>query len=262
MKVAIHQPHYLPWLGYFDKLDSADCFILLDTVQFKKHEWQNRNRIWSTEGWQWLTVPIIDRFPERIDCVRINPRSDWQRKHCQALRQHYGRSPVWEPLGPELLSLLERPWGLLSALNMAVIELLCRHLGIRTSRVRASSFTTETVDPTDRLIDLCRAVGGTVYLAGKSGPAYMQIDRFARAGIELRVHAYTHPIYPQRREPFVSHLAVIDLLFNCGPQSLEVLRQGRSWQSVSFSGRAGGKPEIAAPGGRGHADFGDWRPSR
>jgi hypothetical protein len=216
-------------LGYFDKIDAADVFIFLDTVQFKKHEWQNRNRIRTSNGWQWLTVPIIDRFPERIDGVEINAKTDWQRKHCQALRLHYGRAPFWNPLGPELVALLESPWPRLSELNVAVTDLLCRHLGIKTPRLLASSLSARE-DPTDRLIDLCRDVGGTAYLAGQSGPSYMDVGRFAEVGIDAQVQVYTHPKYPQRYQPFVSHLAVIDLLFNCGPESLTVLRSGRRWE--------------------------------
>ncbi len=231
MKVAIHQPQYLPWLGYFDKLDSADVFIFLDTVQFKKHEWQNRNRIRIKDGWQWLTVPIIDRFPERIDRVEINQRADWVRKHCQALRLHYGRAPFWEPLGPQLLSLLETPWERVSPLNVAVVELICRQLGIQTRRILASELDARE-EPTDRLIDLCRAVGGTEYLAGQAGPEYMDAGRFIQAGIGLQVQSYRHPTYTQRYTPFVSHLAVVDLLFNCGPQSLNVLRSGRCWEPL------------------------------
>ena len=231
MKVAIHQPQYLPWLGYFDKLDSADIFIFLDTVQFKKHEWQNRNRIRTKDGWQWLTVPIIDRFPERIDCVAINARTDWQRKHSQALRQHYGRARFWDPIGPELIILLEASWERLSELNVAATGLFCRHLGSKTDCLLASSLSARE-DPTDRLIDLCRTVGATAYLAGQSGPSYLDVNRFAEAGIDVHVQAYTHPQYPQRYQPFVSHLAVIDLLFNCGPESLQILRSGRCWQRI------------------------------
>jgi len=243
VKVAIHQPQYLPWLGYFDKLDSADVFIFLDTVQFKKHEWQNRNRIRVKDGWQWLTVPIIDRFPERIDRVEINGKTDWQRKHCQALRLLYGRAPFWNPFGPELLALLESPWTGLSGLNVAVTDFLCQHLGITTRRVLASSHVARE-DPTDRLLDLCRAVGGTVYLAGESGPSYMDASRFLQAEIAIQVQSYSHPEYPQRYQPFVPHLAVVDLLFNCGPQSLEILRSGRRWQPV----------ECHADGSRGDAE--------
>lgn len=232
MRVAIHQPQYLPWLGYFDKLDSADVFIFLDTVQFIKHEWKNRNRIRTKDGWQWLTVPIIDRFPERIDCVEINARTDWQRKHAQALRQHYGRAPFWDPLGPELIGLLETPRTHLSKLNVAVTDLLCRYLGIKTSCLLASSLSTRE-DPTDRLIDLCHAGSATTYLAGQSGPSYMDLTRFVEAGIDVQVQSYRHPEYPQRYQPFVSHLAMIDLLFNCGPESLTILRSGRCWSPIS-----------------------------
>jgi hypothetical protein len=233
MKIAIHQPQYLPWLGYFDKLDSADVFIILDTVQFKKHEWQNRNRIRTKDkdGWQWLTVPIIDRFPERIDQVEVNDRTDWQRKHAQALRLHYGKSPHWEPLGPELLSLLASPWARICDLNVAVLDLLCRHLGIATRRVLASTLVSRD-EQTGRLIDLCRAVGGTIYLAGQGGAGYMDLDLFTEAGIAVQAQAYIHPEYPQRYTPFASHLSVIDLLFNCGPDSLKVIRSGRRWEAV------------------------------
>ena len=235
MKVAIHQPQYLPWLGYLDKLDSADVFILLDTVQFKKHEWQNRNRIRTKEGSQWLTVPIIDRFPERIDRVEVNPHSDWQRKHCQALRLHYGKSPHWEPLGPTLLALLGRLWPRLCELNVAILEALCNHLGLTTPRILASTLTARE-EPTDRLVDLCRATGGTEYLAGQGGSGYMDMARFAEAGIAVSAQAYRHPEYPQRYAPFVSHLSVLDLIFNCGPLSLEILRSGRRWEPVESHG--------------------------
>lgn len=237
MRVAIHQPQYLPWLGYLDKLDSADVFVVLDTVQFKKHEWQNRNRIRTKEGWQWLTVPIIDRFPERIDRVEVNATADWSRKHRQALRLHYGRARHWEPLGPALLALLERPGTRLRDLNIAALDLLCDHLGIATRRLLASGLSARE-DPTDRLIDLCRAVGGTEYLAGESGPAYMDLGRFARAGIAVSAQGYRHPAYPQQYTPFVSHLSVVDLLFNCGPESLAVLRSGRSWTPIQAASRA------------------------
>ena len=237
MRVAIHQPQYLPWLGYLDKLDSADVFVFLDTVQFKKHEWQNRNRIRTKDGWQWLTVPVIDRFPERIDQVEINSRTDWQRKHCQALRLYYGKAPHWEPFGPELLGLLEKPWTRLAELNVSVTELLCKHLGIKTPRRIASTMEARE-EPTDRLVDLCRVVGGTVYLAGQGAaprpgaPSYMDVGRFPRAGIQVHFQEYRHPTYQQRYDPFVSHLSVVDLLFNCGPESLTILRTGRRWESV------------------------------
>jgi hypothetical protein len=237
MRVAIHQPHYLPYLGYLDKLDAADVFVVLDTVQFAKHDWQNRNRIRTKDGWQWLTVPVIDRFPEPIDQVEVNGRTDWPRKHSQALRLHYGGCRYWRALGPPLVERIQRPWQRLCDLNLATLDLLCEQLGIRTPRVLASTLRARE-DPTDRLIDLTRAVGGTVYLTGRLGPAYMDLAHFAQAGIAVQVQAYRHPEYPQRYAPFLPGLSVVDLLLNCGPESLEILRSGRHWEPAEHPGRA------------------------
>ncbi len=244
MRVAVHQPNYLPYLGYFDKLDAADVFIVLDTVQFAKHDWQNRNRIRTKNGWQWLTVPVIDRFPERIDQVEVNGRTDWSRKHGQALRLHYGGCRFWDAMGPPLTELLKRPWQRLCDLSLTTLDLLCQQLGIRTPRMLASSLPARE-EPTDRLIDLVRAVGGTIYLAGRMGPAYLDVPRFSQAGIAVEVQAYLHPAYPQRYPPFLPDLSVVDLLLNCGPDSLEILRTGRRWEPVKCpSGASRGDAET------------------
>ena len=85
MVVAVHQPHYLPWLGYFEKMDQADVFVVLDTVQFEKNGWQNRNKIKTAQGWQWLTVPVMHKFGQRLGQVKLDQRSDWRKKHWMAL---------------------------------------------------------------------------------------------------------------------------------------------------------------------------------
>jgi len=175
---------------------------------------------------------VIDRFPERIDRVEINDRTEWSRKHGQALRLHYGGCRFWDAVGPPLTELLQRPWHRFCDLSLATLDLLCRELGIRTPRVLASSLQARE-EPTDRLIDLTRAVGGTVYLAGRQGPAYMDTARFAQGGIGVEVQAYQHPEYPQRYAPFLPDLSVVDLLCNCGPESLEILRTGRRWEPLT-----------------------------
>ena len=228
MRVAIHQPQYLPWLGYFEKVDQADVFVLLDTVQFKKHEWQNRNRIKTPQGPQWLTVPVYDRFPERIDGVEIDNTHDWRRKHRQALAIHYGRSAAFPEFRGVVEAFLDRPWTRLADLNIALVEALVGALGITTKTVRASALEASD-DPTGRLVDLCRACGASVYLAGAGGAGYMDLDRFRRAGIAVWSQAYAHPEYPQRYGPFCSHLSVVDLLFNQGAASLTILRGGSRW---------------------------------
>ncbi len=226
MIVAIHQPQYLPWIGYFDKMDRVDAFVLLDTVQFKKNEWQNRNRIKTPEGWQWLTIPVLQRFPQRINEVRIPPEDAWARKHWQALQTHYGAAPFFTPHAPFLTECYGRPWERLVDLTCHLIAYLAAALGIRARLVRASTGEFPE-DPTGRLVAICRWLGGSTYLAGRDGTTYMDLAQFATAGITVRTQAFTSPVYPQRYGAFQPDLSVVDLLFNCGPESLARLRHQR-----------------------------------
>src|SRR5438094_6523304 len=129
VRVAIHQPQYLPWLGYLDKLDRSDLFVLLDTVQFKKNEWQNRNRIRTAQGWQWLTVPVLHKFGQRLYEVRINQQIDWQGRHLRALEMNYGRAPYRDRYLEGLREIYRRSWDRLTEVNLAVIHWLLDAFG-------------------------------------------------------------------------------------------------------------------------------------
>ncbi|HEU5324078.1 MAG TPA: WbqC family protein, partial [Methylomirabilota bacterium] len=172
MKVAIHQPQYLPWIGYFDKIDQADCFVALDTVQFKKNEWQNRNRIKTPGGWQWLTVPVRQRFLQRIADVEIDNTAAWPRKHLQALTQSYGGSPFFGVHAPFFRTLYSRRWDRLLDLNVAVLRYLVDALQIRTELILASSLTAPGT-ATQRLVEICRALGADTYISGAGGKDYL-----------------------------------------------------------------------------------------
>ncbi|MBI3003322.1 MAG: WbqC family protein [candidate division NC10 bacterium] len=226
MIVAIHQPQYLPWIGYFDKMDQADVFVLLDTVQFKKNEWQNRNRVKTPDGWQWLTVPVVHRFPQRIDEVRIAPDDSWGRKHWQALQTHYGAAPFFAPHAPFFADCFARPWERLVDLSGHLIEYLAGALGIGARLIRASTGRFPE-DATGRLVAICRHLGASAYLAGRDGQSYMDLDQFAAAGIAVKTQDFACPVYPQRYGAFVPDLSVVDLLFNCGQESLARLRRQR-----------------------------------
>lgn len=228
--VAIHQPHYLPWLGYLAKLDRADHFVYLDTVQFEKNGWQNRNRIKTPQGAQWLTVPVRHRFGQPIAAVQIAEADAWRRKHRQALATHYGSAPHFAAVWAALERLYAEPWERLADLAVASVECLAGLLGIGRPTLRASTLGALPDEPTERLVAICRALGAHTYLAGAGGPTYMAMDRFARAGIAVLVQDYHHPEYPQRYGPFVPNLAAVDLLCNVGPGSLAVLRGGAAWR--------------------------------
>jgi hypothetical protein len=226
MLVAIHQPQYLPWLGYLDKIDRADVFVILDNVQFKKNEWQNRNRIRTAQGCQWVTVPVLHRFGQPINEVRINPSEDWATKHVRTIEMHYARAPHREPFLEGLRAIYRRPWERLSDLNVAVLAWLLEAYGITTPLRMASEMKLRD-EPTDRLIDICRAVRGTGYLAGAGAAGYMDMPRFEASGIGLEVQDFHHPVYPQCYEPFMPGMAAIDLLFACGGEALRILRDAR-----------------------------------
>jgi hypothetical protein len=226
MKVlAAHQPQYLPWLGFFDKLAQADVFVLLDTVQFKKNEWQNRNRIKGPAGPQWLTVPVRHRFPQTIAEVEVPPDDPWSRKHLRALETNYGRAPHFGAVMPLLEGVLAQSWSRLAPLNIELIARLADVLGIDTD-VRLGSQLTARDHPTLRLVDLCAALDADTYLSGAGGD-YLETELFDQAGLALRFQRYEHPGYPQLHGAFVPDLSVIDLLMNCGPESGGIIRSGR-----------------------------------
>ncbi len=227
MLVTIHQPQFLPWLGYLDKIDQADAFMMLDTVQFKKNEWQNRNRIRTAKGWQWLTVPVLQHFGQRIDEVLINPTAAWKAQHLRALDMHYARAPYRNRYLAQLRELYAAPWNKLSDLNEATVQWLLEAYGITTPVHRAADYAARD-EPTDRLIDLCRAVGATQYLAGPGAEHYMDTPRFESSGVRLNLQVFHHPIYRQVYEPFEPNLSALDLLLMQGPEALTTLRRMRS----------------------------------
>ena len=225
--VAVHQPQYLPWLGYFDKMDQCDVFCLLDTVQYKKNEYQNRNRIKTDKGWQWLTVPVTYRFPQQINEVEINTADTWTRKHLEAIRTHYRKAAFYKLYIDPLEAFFEQKRRKLVDVNEACVRMLMELAGIEREVVLASQLPVESDHPTGRLIDLVRLLGGDTYLAGKDGAKYMDIELFRREGITLLFQDFVHPIYPQCYGAFEPYMSMLDLLFNCGPSSLSVIRQAR-----------------------------------
>jgi hypothetical protein len=226
--VAVHQPQYLPWLGYFAKMSAADIFCYLDNVQYKKNEWQNRNRIKTAQSWQWITVPVCYRFPQKINEVEINNRVNWKKKHLQALITNYRRSPFFRDYICVFEGIYSKSWGLLSELNILLIERLRELLNLQHKPVLRASRLKLREEPTDRLIDICKTAGADTYLSGPDGVKYMDVKRFEAHGIKVSIQKFEHPVYPQLFKAFQSHLSVVDLLFNCGPASKEIIEVGRS----------------------------------
>ena len=224
MILAVHQPQYLPWLGYFDKIDRADVFVLLDTVQFKKNEWQNRNRIKTAQGAQWITVPVLYHFPQLIQDVEINNREKWQHKQRQTILSNYRKARCWSMLEPFFEEIFSSQWDMIAKLNIHVVKRLAAILGIETPLFVASEMGVFPEDPDERLSAITRHFGADAYLAGSGGHGYMDLEKYRESGVEVIFQEYRHPVYEQLYGDFEPFMSVIDLIFNHGKESLNIIR--------------------------------------
>ena len=229
MRVAIHQPHYLPWLGYLAKWAAADVFIFLDTVQYEKNGWQNRNRIKTPAGAKWLTVPVHAPMGTAITDVAVDVSQPWRERHRRAIEQAYAQAPYLGAHRDDLAAFYDEPWAQLAPLAAASAQWLARAVGITVPAHRASSLVVDAGDATGRLIALCGAVGADTYLAGRDGVAYMDLARFTEAGISVLTQTYDHPVYAQPYGDFVPLLSALDLLLTHGDDALGILLGGNSW---------------------------------
>jgi len=233
MKVAIHQPHFLPWLGYLHRMAQADLFVLLDHVQFERRNYQNRTMIRMNDEARWLTVPVVQHSQkERIVDKEVDNRLDgakwWAPNHFTTLRHAYREAKYFGTYAAQLKRLFETRWERLVDINQAGLDLLREAFGIRTRLVRSSELAVAGARA-DLIFNLCKAVGADTLIAGMGGSrGYLDVEAFARAGITITFHDWRHPQYPQCEAApgaasFLRGLSAIDMLLNCGPQSPALL---------------------------------------
>lgn len=224
--VSVHQPHFLPWLGYFNKVLSSDVFVILHTVQYRKNYYQNRTRIRNVDGQPlWLTLPVHAHLGMRIDEVRI-AELRWRDRVAKTVEQCYHKaaflSAAWPPLKAAIFGTEDR----LDAVNEAAFRSVLGLFGEPTVRiVRSAELSATASDPTDRLVEICRELGATRYLAGRGGRRYMRVDDFERAGIEVVWQEYdaANVTYPQGGRSFLGGLSVLDALLHVGPAATREL---------------------------------------
>jgi len=215
--LVIMQPTYLPYLGWFDLMRHCDEFVVYDCAQFSKQSWQQRNRVRDKNGEIMLTVPVVTKglLGQRIDEVRLDPTSNWAKKHLDTIRFNYAKSRNFASFFPKLEAVYAARHETLLALDMALIELGRAELGIATKLTMASALKPEGGE-VPALVDMCRKTGATRYLSTPGSKVYIdQNNLFPAAGIELVYHSFAHPQYVQRpHKDFISHLAFIDYLFH------------------------------------------------
>lgn len=211
MRCAIHQPQFIPWLGHFQKISMCDVFVFLDTVQFQKNEFQNRNRIPSAKGPLWLTVPVSYAFGAPIKDVRIAENVPWRRKILGTVEHGYKRSPYYARYILEFRALIERDWSHLAEVNMASVRWLMDCFGIHTRTVAASHLPPCSEDRTGRLVDICRHLGASTYVSGSLARRYLDLGQFEAAGIAVKFQDYVQPSYTQAHGvDFLSHMSALD----------------------------------------------------
>ncbi|MCA1664385.1 MAG: WbqC family protein [Myxococcales bacterium] len=230
MIVAAHQPHYLPWIGYLAKIAACDLFVVMDDLQYEAQNFQNRNRVKINHGAAWLTVPLV-RGPQseliRDKRIRndVSGKENWQRRTWQTLEIHYRRAPYWHAYADALYELYHRPWERLLALDLHVLSLMMRWFDVKRPVLLASSLALSG-QKTERIAALCGVVNADVYLSGRgASTAYLDVALLRARGVDVAWQQLAHPVYEQRYPGcgFVSHLAAIDLVLNCGPASPRIL---------------------------------------
>ena len=226
--VVIHQPDFVPYLGFFQRFLSADEFIVLDHVQFvnSARGWTHRDKIKSATGERWLTLSV-KRAPRDtpINEIELSTSVDWVTDNLNLLKQNYRHAPFFDEVFPLVVQLYEEPFRLMADFNLRFIEVLMDLLDVRLPWVRSSSLQPQG-SSNELLIDLLGKVGATHYLSGNGARDYMKPEKFARAGIEVIWQEFKHPVYPQQFGSFVPHLSVLDVLFNCGvTDSRKILRE-------------------------------------
>jgi hypothetical protein len=218
--VAIHQPNYIPWLGYFFKIAHADKFVFLDNVVYPDSGFVNRNSIKTTSGPAWLTIPVISkgRRGQLIGAVETDNTRQWEERHLASLRCNYGRAPYFK----ETFALLEphyraptRNRSSLADFNIGVICSIVAYLGVSTQFIRARELNVSG-QKTDLLVDICRGIGASTYLAGTGAKSYQEDAKFEENGITPVYSPFSQQSYPQLFGEFVANMSVVDVLMNCG----------------------------------------------
>lgn len=228
MIVSIMQPAYLPWLGYFDRISKSDIHIVLDHVAMDKNsktKFTNRNKVRTAQGWSWLTVPLqaVSRSEDvPINKMKISSDVSWSNKHWKTIQANYSRARFFKDYSGFFESFYEKPEHSLCALLSESTEYLLTSLKIETNCLRSSDLSPQS-KKAELILDLCKNVGATCYLSGPFGRDYLSPHEFEDAGIELRFHDYVHPEYEQVYKGFEPYMSIVDLLFNHGPNSFEIL---------------------------------------
>jgi hypothetical protein len=218
LSIAIMQPTYLSWAGYFSLISAVDVFVFLDSVQFEHRSWQQRNRIKTQNGSLWLTVPVLKRGlrNQNINEVQIDQNSRYQKKHLNSIHQNYTHSNHYEEMYELIKDIIEYDHNSLADLNIALIKIISEKLSIKTRFLRSSALDVSGTKA-DLLSKICKELNGDIYITPPGSVNYLVDDNsFSNLGIKINVIEYQSPVYKQQFGEFMGQLSIIDMIFNCG----------------------------------------------
>lgn len=226
MKIVIHQPEHMPWVGFFHKINMADVYVVLDNVQYCRRYFQNRNKIRTRDGWQWLTVPLEKENRDELlikDAKIFTEDLKWKHKNLRSIYHNYFKAKYFKHFWDEIESIYNENYSHLSDLNLAFLKFFFERLSIKVDIQLASEMNVSS-KKADLIFDICKSLGAKTYISGISGKDYLDFQRFKNNGVEIIIQEFHHPIYKQLHEPFIPCMSIIDLLLNHGNKSLDIIQ--------------------------------------
>ena len=227
MILTAHQPCYLPWLGLFHKIALADCFICYDHVQYSQGDYTAKNCIKTGQGRHWLIVPIKKggKIKQLLKDLEIDNSTDWKSNHWKTIRTAYSRAFFFKQYEGFLEDFYGREWNNLTLMNIEMLEWLLKVLGL-PHKVERSSYLGIEGRKSQGILKMCQQLHADMIILGEQGQRYIEGDLFEKENIRIMIQKYQHPVYRQMHDQFISHLSVLDLIFNYGDDSLEILMSG------------------------------------
>lgn len=221
--VAIHQPGYLPWLGFFKKMMQSDIFVFLDDVQYEKKDWYNRNFIRTNDGSTMLTVPILAHRDTNLNYTKIDNTKNWNKKHKRSILLNYSKAKYYEEFRGFIEYIYDKKFDLLIDINIEIIQYVMKQLGIECKTVFSSALNVSETG-SNRILNICKTLNADVYISGTVwAKDNLKVEDFNESSIEVKFQSFQHPIYHQLHGNFMPNMSIIDLLFNEGPKSREIL---------------------------------------
>lgn len=221
--ISIHQPGYLPWLGFFKKIKTSDIFVLLDDVQYEKKQWHNRNKIRTSNGTSWISVPVKAKFSNNINEIKIDNSLNWSQLHKKSISVNYSNAEYFKNYWNEFQLIYDNNYEYLIDLNVKFIKYFMKEFKIKSKTIFSSELNI-TQKGSDRILEICKTLNANEYISGVFGTDYLKLEDFSKNKIKVVFQNFIYPIYKQRFKPFIPNLSSLDLLLNEGENAAAIIK--------------------------------------